>query len=164
MRVFGATQSAVMRAVPRGLMLARTMHATPRAFVDTPKPFVIDQHASVEEVLQTYDKHITERTQHHLGVRSSLKRLFVVFLTARASPVPVQPAGESASCGVTERSLTQRSTTTRSCFRFSATRSTTWATRIARPTTACTAVRLSWRWSTISRGCGICRWKTRGAT
>jgi hypothetical protein len=78
MRVFGATQSAVMRGGPHGRTSARTMHATQRVLVDTPKPFVIDQHASVGEVLQAYDKHITERTQHHLGVRSCSKRLFVV--------------------------------------------------------------------------------------
>ncbi len=69
MRLFhGASQSA-LRA-PRGLALARTVHATPRLLVDTPKPFAIDPDASVEDVLQAYEKHIIERTQHHLGVRA----------------------------------------------------------------------------------------------
>jgi hypothetical protein len=65
-----------MRAF-RSSFRCASLHSSSRALFASgpkaPKPFEIDANASVEDTLAAYEKHIVERTQHHLGYPYNLK-------------------------------------------------------------------------------------------
>lgn len=61
------------RLVSRSLSSSRSVLGGSGLPPKAPKPFEIDPNASVEETLAAFDKHIIERTGHHLGYPYNLK-------------------------------------------------------------------------------------------